>query len=591
MASKTVSAGGATRVLAVSRALPAYVDIRGKRVLTSIVRERSAQPLVLDESGFKHNRTAVHTEHLLGFSQHNYDHWSDRFGVPRGTWPLTFWGENIVFDLLDEETLQIGTLLRVGATAVLQVTSPRNPCFKLSWRLDQPDSVLADIQESGRTGCYLRVLHTGSIFDGDTVTVCPPEHPAPTVADVARLLSSRVTVSQARLQEALAAEGLGTQCTGMLRQRLTDLLDAGRTSAHRWHGWRAFTVEAAQDSGQAIRSFELRPNDGAPLAAYRAGQHVQVRLKDRSGRQFTRAWSLSRYDEQPQRYRISIKRSGRSAASDWMHDGMAPGDVVELRAPAGAFHIDRSSNHPTVLISAGIGITPLLSMLQAYALLGPDAPPLQWIHVTRDGLGHAHRDEIQALLQTMPNARRHLRFTAPGEGDRLGIDYDAQGRLTLEALREVIAVYRYPIFGREVELPGAVSEFYLCGPESFERDVREMLASLGVAAGGVRHESFGTPFSDNENDNDTVGAQAVPVRFARSALTATWLPGTSLLDVAEQAGIAADSDCRAGNCHRCVVDVLAGDVTYDRAPAVPPPPGSALLCCSRPAGAGLTLDL
>lgn len=565
--------------------MPAYVDIRGKRVLTSIVRERSTVPLVLDEGGFERNRTAVHTEHVLGFSQHHYDHWSDRFDVPRGTWPLTFWGENIVFDLLDEETLQIGTTLHIGATAVLQVTSPRNPCFKLSWRLGQPDHVLAEILASGRTGCYLRVLHTGSIFDGDTVTALEPAHPAPTVADVARLLSSRIETSQAKLQEALAAEGLGTQCAGMLRQRLTDLQDVGRTSAHRWQGWRPFSVAAVQNSAQDIRSFELRPNDGTPLASFRAGQHVQLRLKDESGRQLTRAWSLSRYDEQPQNYRLSIKRSGRGAASDWMHDGIAEGDIVELKTPAGSFHIDRSSNHPTVLISAGIGITPLLAMLQAYALLGPGAPPLQWIHVARDSLSYAHREEVEALLQTMPNARRHVRFTAPRASDRRGIDYDARGRLTLEALREVIAVYRYAIFGREVELPGAASEFYLCGPEAFEHDVRAMLAALGVASGAVRHESFGAPIVDNED------AQAMPVRFARSAVTATWMPGTSLLETAEQAGIDADSECRSGSCHRCVVEVLAGDVSYDRMPAVPPSPRTALLCCSRPARAGLILDL
>lgn len=565
--------------------MPAYIDIRGKRVLTSIVRERSKHPLVLNDGGFERNQTAVHTEHVLGFSKQHYDYWSDRFEAPRNSWPLTFWGENIVFDHLDEEKIQIGSTLRIGPTAILQVTSPRNPCFKLSWRLGQPDSVLAEILDSGRTGCYLRVLQTGNIFDGDAVTLCAPVRPAPTVADVARLLSSRGVASQIRLQEALAAEGLGTQCAGMLRQRLTDLLDASRTGANRWEGWRAFTVAAAHDSAQGIRSFDLRPTDDAPLAGFRAGQHVQVRLNGPRDRQFTRAWSLSRYDDQPEHYRLSIKRSGRAEASDWMHDGVAQGDLLELKAPAGSFHIDRSSNHPSILISAGIGITPLIAMLQAYALLGPQAPPLQWIHVSRDGLSCPHRDEIEALLHAMPNAHRHVRFTVPRDNDRYGVDYDAQGRLTLEALREVIAVYRYPIFGREVELPGAAGEFYICGPESFERDVRAMLASLGAPPSAVHHESFGAPVAGGSE------ATAMSVQFARSAVTATWMPGTSLLETAEQAGIDAASECRSGTCHRCVVAVLAGNVVYECKPAVPPEPRTALLCCSRPAGSGLTLDL
>ena len=568
-------------VVAVSRSSPASVEIRGKQVNTSIVRERSIAPLRLEADGIDGNLTAVHTEQVLGFSRHQYDYWCDRFGLAQGSWPDAFWGENIVFDRLDEADLRIGTRLRVGADAELQVTSPRNPCFKLSWRLEQPDSVLDEILESGRTGFYMRVVHAGVVFDGDPVQLIGATPAAPTVADVARMLSKRSLVSQQQLQEALASEGLGAQCAGMLRQRLTELVDVARTKSGRWQGWRPFAVAAIADDASRVRSFELMACDGMPLVAYRAGQHVQVRLDGLDSRAHTRAWSLSDYEDRPGRYRLSIKRSGRGAASDRMH-GVAVGEIVNLRAPSGSFYLDRTSNHPSVLISAGIGVTPLLAMLKAYALLGPNAPPVQWIHVGRNGREQALASEVQALLRGMPNAHRHVRFTAPLATDRLGMDYDASGRMTLEALREVIRRYRYSIFGREVELPGAASEFYLCGPLSFETDMRAMLTSLGAAATSIRSESFGARDIEAEPTN---------VYFERSGIHVIWQPGSTLLETAEDAGIAVESDCRSGSCQQCVTTLLAGAVTYDRAPLVPPPDGAALLCCSRPAGALLTLDL
>lgn len=577
----TVSA--AAQVVAVSRAMPAYVDIRGKRVLTSIVRERSADPLVLGPSGAEGNRTAVHTEHLLGFPSEHYGYWTDRFGVDRDSWPLTYWGENVVFRGVVEDELPIGTLLRVGRSTVLQVTSPRNPCFKLSWRLGQPDTVLRDILGSGRCGFYLRVVEQGSIFDGDAVTIVRPATSAVSVAEVARLMSGVEEAGPERFREVLATEGLGVQCAGMLRQRLTDHLDRDRTRSHRWQGWRPFRVTAVSEAAAGVKSYELRPADGRPLAGFRPGQHVRVRLGGGTGPGVTRSWSLSDYADRPESYRLSIKRSGRRAASARMHEEIGVGGAVELGCPAGTFHLDRSSSHPTILISAGIGLTPLLAMLKAYAALGPEAPPLHWIHVTKNGATYAHRDEVEALIGGSRNMLRHVRFTEPLATDRSGIDYDAAGRLTPEELRRVIAVYRYPIFGREVELPGAAGEFYVCGPAAFEADVRAMLQDLGAAPGAIRSESFGA--------GGTVGGDPARIRFARSGIEVEWSPGVSLLEAAEDAGIAAGHECRAGTCHQCAVAILGGAVAYDRAPAVPPPPGMALVCCSRPASPDLVLDL
>lgn len=563
--------------------MPIYIDIRGKRVRTSILRERSTEPLRVCPAGAEGNETAVHTEHLLAFSAAHYDYWANRLGVPPGTWPYTHWGENLVVSGLAEEDLPIGTTLRVGPSAVLQVTSPRNPCFKLSWRLGQPDGILPDILASGRTGFYLRVIEPGRIFDGDGIEVIRPASPAASVADMARLLAHREEATPAAIQAVLELDGLGVQCAGMLRQALTDNQDRGRTRDHRWTGWRPFTVADVTVAAEGVRSYVLRPADGAAIAPFRAGQHVAVRLADGTGRVHTRAWSLSDYEDRPGAYRLSIKRSGRGAASDLMHERVSVGSTVELKAPAGSFCLDRSSNHPTILISAGIGVTPLLAMLKAYAALGPAAPPVHWIHVTRNGRSHAHRTEAEVLLGGQPNTLRHVRYTAPDATDRLGIDYDAAGRLTADALRREVAAYRYPIFGREVELPGAAGEFYLCGPAAFEEDVRRMLTAIGAAPGSIRSENFG-------NGTSAAGSPA-RVRFARSAVEAEWTPGSSLLELAEEAGIAAEHECRAGTCHSCETAVVSGEVAYDREPPVRPAPGMALICRSRPATPVLVLDL
>ena len=568
-------------VLAVSRAMPTYVEIRGKNVLTSIVRTRSAGPLELTVSGAQGNQTAVHTEHLLAMPGEHYDYWAERFSVPRGTWPLTHWGENITLQGVLEEHLPIGATLHVGPSAILQVTSPRNPCFKLSWRLGLPDDILPQLLTTGRSGFYLRVVSPGPIHDGDDVRVLAPDEPAPTVADIARLMAG-TDHDPDHLRTVLATPGLGVQCAGMLRQRLVAALDRDRTQAHRWPGWRRFEVLACRHVADGVRAFDLSPVGGPPLAGYRAGQHVRVRVGGPE-RPWVRAWSLSDYADQPGRYRISVKRSIRPAASAHMHDAVAIGSVVEVSAPAGSFQLDRTSNHPTILISAGIGMTPLLAMLKSYAGLGPGAPPLHWIHVTRNTATYAHRDEVDDLLQGRPNLRRHVRFTDPLVTDRPGVDYDAPGRLTPDALRATIAVYRYPIFGREVELPGAAAEFYVCGPAPFEADIRTMLTSMGASPNAIRSESFGV----------AMGAGGAParIRFAHSGIEADWTPGASVLETAEEAGVVAPHDCRTGVCHECAVAILDGSVGYPREPLRAPEPGMALLCCSRPTSRVLVLAI
>jgi uncharacterized protein len=575
--------GREARILAVSRALPKYVNIDGKRVLTSIVRDRSTTPLAVETSGIEGNMTAVHTEHILAFAAEDYDYWTDRFGHARGTWPFCFWGENVTYCGIVEGELQVGTLLHIGQSAVLQVTSPRNPCFKLAWRIGQPDSTLTEILDSGRGGVYLRAVKPGVIFDGDTIRLTPAEESAPTIAHVARLLNRKRPSKVEDLRQVLSVESLGGQCAGMLRQRLSGLLDNERINNNRWDGWRPFQVSEVREVASGIKSFTLRPKDGGNIAPYLAGQHVRVRLERGDGRHFIRCWSLSDYCERPDHYRLSIKKSDRPAASAYIHEHISHGSMVEVAAPSGNFTLDRTSSHPTVLISAGIGITPLLAMLKAYIADPITIPPLQWIHVTKNRLTYPHREEVRTAIAQRKNMYTHLRFTAPLREDKLGTDYDAAGRVTLEELRAIIDRYRYMIFGREVELPGASSEFYLCGPARFEESIREMLEKFGTPPSNIRSENFSV--------TDYEAAKQAWVRFARSDIEVVWRPGFSILETAEEAGISAPHECRSGTCHTCLARVLEGRVSYPRRPDVLPPDDMALLCCSRPATPKVVLDL
>lgn len=248
-------------ITAVSVATPRIIDIHGRPTNTSIVREAHQGPLLFGFGGPIGNRTAVHTEDVLATVTENYDFWAEQLGIPRQTWPASFWGENITISGLSENTLRVGDRLRVGASAVFEVTSPRIPCFKLSWRLNQPESFLHTLVESGLTGFYLRVIKPGEVAAGDLVEWESPYANNIIVGDLSRLLQSD-SVDVELLKKTLATPGLGRQATSMLHHRITQLTDGARCRLGRWQGWRRFEVHQIVSETTEVRSFILRPQDG-----------------------------------------------------------------------------------------------------------------------------------------------------------------------------------------------------------------------------------------------------------------------------------------------------------------------------------------
>lgn len=574
-------------IIALSTATPQWQEIRGHRIFTSIVRDPLPGPLHFGPDGPPDNETAVHTEAVLVTPAGHYRYWTKQFGLPADAWAWCQWGENIVLSDIDENDLRIGDILSIGDQAVFQVTSPRIPCFKLAWRMGQPDSVLRDMILTGKIGFYLKVLTPGPVEIGDAVRLESPDPSAITVGDLSRLLVDTDLVDIDLLQRVADLPALGGQARGMLIKRLAGLRDQQRVARGRWADWRPFTIGAVTAEAKDIASFLLHPEDGAPVAPPLAGQFLTVRLGDEghgAGPGIIRSWSLSDYDDAADPYRLSIKRVEGGQGSTAIH-ALQPGDRIELRAPAGGFTLKRDGFMRVVLISAGIGITPMVAMLKAHAARADHLPPLLWIHQTRNGSTHAFRDEAAPWLAA-GHVRRHILYSQPAAADRPGEDYDATGRIDPEALRAIIeAPYETAPFGRSIELGGAFSDFYICGPADFEQSVRATLAGMGVADHQIRSEAFApvsgaaTPAAVEQAD---IWFGDVPVRWSAE-------DGQSLLELAEAQGIDAPFGCRTGSCGSCEWGLTEGKVDYTTAPAIPVAPGTVLTCCARPASAVVRL--
>jgi ferredoxin-NADP reductase/predicted pyridoxine 5'-phosphate oxidase superfamily flavin-nucleotide-binding protein len=233
-------------------------------------------------------------------------------------------------------------------------------------------------------------------------------------------------------------------------------------------------VEKIRES-EEITSFVFESRDGGPLADFRAGQHLPVELEGaEQGCGVSRTYSLSNGPGQG-RYRISVKRHPQGVASRCLHDRVDVGAIVSARAPAGDFILDPSSPRPVVLVSAGVGLTPLLSMLHEL-VGGGDSRSVWFVHGARDGRHHALAGEVRGLAARAPDVRLHVAYSQPRPEDELGRHYDSAGRVDGALLEKLVA-----------ELHG---DFYLCGPTGFMASVQEHLEARGVPPERIRSETF-----------------------------------------------------------------------------------------------------
>jgi ferredoxin-NADP reductase/ferredoxin len=297
-----------------------------------------------------------------------------------------------------------------------------------------------------------------------------------------------------------------------------------------------------------------------------------------------RSYSLSG-EPSGARYRISVKRNASGVAGAYIADGVQAGDTIEMTSPRGSFTL-RAGDGPVAFLSAGIGATPVLAML--HALAAAKSPrQVWWLHGARDGGEHPFAEEARAALKVLPGAHSHIRFSAPGPGDRRGIDFDAPGRLAAAVLAEM-GVPRD-------------ADFYLCGPTAFMTDLSAGLADWGVPSNRIHTEIFGvqpsltpgiaaTPQAPPHLPRGPAGSGSL-VSFARSGLDVRWGPlFRSLLELAEACDVPVRWACRTGVCHSCETALIAGAVRYQLDPVERPAAGNVLICCSQPE-ADLVIDL
>ncbi|RTM06307.1 MAG: MOSC domain-containing protein [Bradyrhizobiaceae bacterium] len=579
------------RLLSLNVGLPRDVAWQGRTVHTGIWKTpvtgpRRVRRLNIDGDG--QGDTAGHggeQRAVFVYQDESYRYWQKHLG--RSDLVHGQFGENFTVEGLADAEVCIGDRYRIG-TALFEVTQPRVTCYRLGIRMDEPD-MPALLVKHGRPGFYFRVIEEGEVEAGDEIVQVESGPEGMSVAEIDALLylppHPRERLARALKIPALSL-GWNHSFAALLAQQ--DSPAAGNAGlgpaagpAPAWRGFRPFRVSRKIAESASVTSLVLEPGDGQPLAAALPGQFVVVRLGP-SG--ITRSYSLSSRADAAS-YRISIKREAHGAASFYVAETIQAGDIVLVGAPRGSFTLHRDER-PVVLLSAGIGVTPVLAMLHALAA-ERSTRDVWWLHGTRNGREHPFAAEARGLLAGLAHPHSHVCFSAPDPTDRPGADFDSTGRLDRQRL-EMLDIPRD-------------GDLYLCGPTAFMSDLTDGLAALGVAPDRIHTELFGS------KPSLTPGIAAAPktpvhkppaapgpgpmVSFARSGLNVCWGPSyASLLELAEACDVPVRWSCRTGVCHNCESGLVAGEVSYTPDPLDPPAEGNLLICCARPQG-DVVIDL
>jgi ferredoxin-NADP reductase/MOSC domain-containing protein YiiM/ferredoxin len=569
------------RLLSLNVGRPREVAWEGKTVRTAIWKDavdgaRMVRRINIDGDD-QADRLAHGGEHraVFVYQLDSYRYWERE--LARHDFTHGQFGENFTVDGLADDEVCIGDRYRVGA-ALFEVTQPRVTCYRVGIRMDNP-AMPALLVGHHRPGFYLRVLEEGPVQAGDEIVKVADGPERLTIAQVDTLLYLP-NRSRPLLERALRVPALSDGWKGSFR----DLLATTAVEPPAWTGFRALRVAEIRRESSTVSSFRLAPvDDAAPAPKAAPGQYLTVRVRpDADAPALTRSYSLSDLPDE-RGYRISVKRDG--AGSRYLHEHVKVGDLVDVAAPRGSFVL-RDGTRPIVLVSAGVGATPVLAMLHAL-VLQHTTRPVWWLHGARDRDEHAFRAEAGELLAALPEGHRLLAYSRPGTGAALGADYDIAGRLDLAAFERA-------------GVP-ADADYYLCGPDGFMRAVGAALADRGVDADRIATETFGA-VAVHASGIVSAGDRAPhrpdgppgtgpTVTFARSSLDVAWDDRyPSLLDFAEACDVPVGFGCRTGVCHNCESGLLAGAVDYHLDPLEPPAEGRILACCTRPASE-LTLDL
>src|SRR5271167_3459916 len=475
------------RLLSVNVGLPRDISWEGKTLHTAVWKSavqgrRMVRRLNIDGDG--QGDLAGHGgEHraVFVYQTGSYHYWEKQLG--RNDFTFGQFGENFTVDGLADDEVCIGDRYRIGS-ALFEVTQPRVTCYRVGIRMNEP-RMAALLVSHHRPGFYFRVLEDGEVGSGDEIFKVAEDPERMTVAETDALLYLPGH-SHDQLQRALSIRALSPGWQASFKAILQEEEQRGPATGNpglrpasepppAWPGFRPLRVSAINRESSSVLSLVLEAADGSPLSPALPGQFVVLRMRPKpDAPPLLRNYSLSDAPS-AEHYRISVKQEVNGAASTYLHTQVRPGDVLEVSAPRGSFTL-RAGDGPVVLLSAGVGATPVLAMLHALAAES-SAREVWWLYGARNRDDHPFFQEARGLLQGLKHCRSHIRYSKPGPQDQLGSDFDAPGHLDVAAL-EQLAVPRD-------------ADFYLCGPPTFLRDLTAGLAAWGVTANRVHTEVFG----------------------------------------------------------------------------------------------------
>jgi ferredoxin-NADP reductase/MOSC domain-containing protein YiiM len=573
------------RLLSVNVGLPRDIEWRGRTVHTGIwknpVRGRCrVGRLNLDGDG--QGDLAGHGgEHraVFVYQMESYRYWQEQ--LKRANFVHGQFGENFTIEGFEDDAVHIGDRYQIGS-ALFEVTQPRVTCYRVGIRMNEP-RMPALLTSSGRPGFYFRVLQEGEVGAGDEIVKIGEAEEQMTVAEINALLYSPHH-GRYRLERALQIKALSPGWRASFEALLQSPTsgNAGLVPAAAAHpvapGFRPLVVGAIDHESADVLSLTMQSPDGEPLQTALPGQYVVLRLQRiAGGTPLFRSYSLSG-PVSTERYRISVKIEPNGAAGTWLQEHIRVGDTLEVSSPRGSFILE-SGERPVVLLSAGIGATPVLAMLYALAAARSTRRVL-WLHAARDREHHPFVAEVRRLMLALPHGRSYVSYSRPGSLDKLGEDFDGTGHFSRSVFDEV-------------DVPRE-ADVYLCGPSGFMADMKATLATFGVAPERIHIEIF------NGSEPMTPGvvgaATRIPhltkddantgplVSFARSGIAVHWKASAyqSILELAEACDVPVRWSCRTGVCHSCESGLVSGAVVYGPEPLDKPADGNVLVCCSQP---------
>ena len=583
------------RLLSLNVGLPRDIPWNGKTVRTAIWKSpvegrRMVRTLNVDGDwqadlvGHGGEQRAVFV-----YQQDSYRYW-ERFLGRRDDFTFGQFGENFTVEGLRDDEVSIGDRFRVGA-AVFEVTQPRVTCYRLGIRMNEP-RMPALVVAHRRPGFYFRVLQEGEVGPGDEIVMISSDPGQMTVAEVDALLylpgHSREQLERALRVPALS-QGWQSSFRAMLSQESSAKPAQGNPGlakeepAPAWPGFKRMRVSLVRKESDSVTSFHLVAIDGQNLSLAQPGQFVVLRIYlDPDKPPVIRSYSLSDLPGSDH-FRISVKSESNGIGSSFLCSQIREGGELDVSAPRGSFVL-RPGDNPVVLISAGIGVTPVISMLHALAAEGSPRP-VWWIYGARNRANHPFAEESRLLVSQLPRGQAFIVYSKPASDDRQGLDFDAAGHIDRPLLQR-IGVPRN-------------GDFYLCGPPSFLENLSDGLRNWEVSSEQIHTEVFGA------RDSAAPGLgrahrlslpqrqpEAGPtVSFVRSGIAVAWDPTfKSLLEFAEAFEVPVRWSCRTGVCHLWVAGLVSGSIDYEPEPLERPTSGNLLLCCSKP-NANVVVDL